>query len=228
MEQAMAIQAQARYVAPPMSQYDALFTKLSHQAFRRVLACGAPFEIEDLKQELAICYLRCVEAYDPNGGANFMTFLIAAWWFNFTRLLTPYERVHKAAPVVSGDTPRSNDGERFTLWDYLPGDCATPDQYLEGQDLFDAIMQHGGDTARMLVAALVAQPDLIFDQLEALQEGAARARSAGADEPGVPQRGYEQVNFSYLGRLFKLSRSKVLRARHEVERAVQLYYRAEE
>lgn len=212
---------------PPMEQFTPLIAKMAYMAYARAMGMGLPIDVDDLKQELAVTYLQCAKTYDATKGAKFMTFFIAAGWRNIEKLFYYDAKRRKHALTVSGDAPVSTTEEaRTSLWELVSSGEPTPEQYLEGQDLFNSIMGDVSDIARSMVWIMVTQPDLVHEQLELLNEGAEQVRKENYIEEGVRRRGYEHVSFTYLARLFNLSPRETARVRREVEAAITHYYAA--
>lgn len=208
---------------PPLAQYEKLFHKMTGMAMRRALAAGIPLEAEDVQQELAMSYLRCRDQYKPDGGANFMTFLIAAAWRNLERSIFAHYTRRKAAGVKVYNDDLTADGG--SVWDITPGSDAMPDEVLEGQDLMRWLLGRLSADAKAIVTILLSDDDLLHEQLAAFNRGVAEVRAQEqAAGPGVRSRGYTQVNFSYVVQLLGLGPRRASVARREIETAISHYY----
>src|SRR5690606_38073429 len=75
-----------------LQQFAPLINKYTFKFHQRAVGLGCSMDENDIRQELSIIFLRCVESYDESKGGSFMNYLISAMYHEMNRLMSKDQR----------------------------------------------------------------------------------------------------------------------------------------
>ncbi|QNK01770.1 sigma factor [Dyella telluris] len=200
-----------------VEQYYPLINKLANKFMVRVMATGAPYDLDDIEQELALTFVRCDQSYDDEKGASFINFFIQASWKNLQRLVTRDEQAVLHGSVLHPDQ-RADDEEGESLWAVIASDELTPEELVTYADSTDKLVKALSADARQLLECVINPPEVVLNQFDKYQRGAQLRRNAG-----YATRARKELTLSFVASLMEIHPSVARRSRHEIERKAQLF-----
>lgn len=218
--------AEAQQAPRTLERYTPLIKKLAYKAHIRAAAIGAPYDEEDLQQEIALVFFKALETYSETAGRSFINYLINGAYMRINSLLRPHETQAKHAFTVSGDSMlKSEDGDRSGVWGNIEdGSLARPLDMIEGNDfavwLTDPSKSELSDTAAAVVSLIVSQPDVLERQFQAYQRGNEFLREAGHRTRCAPN-----LTLPLVLQMLGFDPYKARAVVHEVSSAVKRYTR---
>lgn len=195
-----------------IEQFAPLINKYTYKFSQRARSLGTAMDEDDIRQELSIIFLRCVEAYDESKGGSFMNFLISAWFNEMNQLMRRDQRNFERGKTRS-DHVESDDGDAMSIFDTVDSGWATPEQNLEALQQAEALLNALTPQARVLVHTLIDPPDAICEQYAAHTNGIRERRDAQLSA----KKTYRQLTLRFLFEAFQVSPSDQVRITREIQ-----------
>lgn len=155
------------------------------KVLRRLHQLGArTHSLDDVKQELWIAWCKACEAYRPEGGASFSTFLTNGMRLHINRYVEKnFERFHDETIALSLDQ-RGTGGEFVGSEDALLGDAiadSAPLQNVEydNENCFAYALTRLSPRAKQFVTILKDQPKELIEEVRRLEEKSEYAKERG-------------------------------------------------
>lgn len=185
------------------------------KVLRRLHGLGArSHTLEDVQQELWVAWCKACEAYRPDHGASFSTFLYTGMQRHINRYVEKnFERFHGETVALSLDSSESvsagNDGtDDATLGESIADTVAGADVMLEQEQNFAYAMTRLSPRAQQFMTFLKDQPIELLQQLRALEAKGAYAKQRGISI-ATPQRLTTFMVFDLMG-ASRSERQKIL------------------
>jgi hypothetical protein len=205
--------AETQQAKRTIKQFTPLINKYANKFHYRAQGLGAAMEVEDIRQELSLIFLRCVNSYDESKGGSFMNFVISAWFNEMNRLMRK-DQSNREVGYTLRSTSYDDEGEEAgSLFDHVDSGWATPEQNLEATQSLGVLLGELSPPARLLVETLIAPPDAVCRQFELQQRGSKAIR----DRFGVRVRAQLQLNLGFLCDLFCIPDNQAKRLQREIE-----------
>lgn len=77
----------SRAFSVKFEDHSALLRKFARKGYVRALACGLPFEYEDVFQEMCLTYTKAREKWNPAAGVSFSAYLGQAVWNEWNKIV---------------------------------------------------------------------------------------------------------------------------------------------
>lgn len=200
-----------------LEQFTPMINKYAFKFHRRASGLGCALDLDDIRQELSIVFLRCVDAYDEAKGASFLNFTITSMYHEMNKLMARDQRNIELFTTVR-DHQVDEDGDSYgeSIFDRVDSGWATPEQNMEAAQCYHELMESLSEPARLLVENVVNPSPEILHQFDLQARGAAQLR-----QQGIAARASHHLNLSFLFNLFGLSRDTGNKLKLEVRRKAQ-------
>lgn len=199
-----------------LQQFAPLINKYAFKFHRRAVGLSCAMDIDDIKQELSIIFLKCVGLYDDTKGGSFMNYLISAMYHEMNRLFSRDQRNREVCVTVAQFTT-SDDGEMSdSIFDRVDSGWATPEENYEAIQCLSALLNSLSPEARAIVQQIVDPSPAILEQFELQERGSAAVREAGASV-----RATLQLNLNFMFNLLDIPRSVSTRITREVRQQTE-------
>ena len=185
-----------------LDQFAPLIHKYSFKFAKRATGLGCAMELDDIRQELSLVFVKCCNSYDETKGGSFMNFLISAWFNEMNRLMSRDQRNREVGYTMRADSCGEEGEESFSLFDLIDSGHASPEENLSALSSMNEGLRNLSEPARMLVELLVDPPDIVCQHFDAQLRGAASRREAG-----MASRSTKHLNLTFLGNLFDIPRT---------------------
>lgn len=195
-----------------IQQFTPLINKYAYKFHQRAMGLGCAMDMDDIRQELCIIFLRCVTNYDETKGASFMNFLISAMYHEMNRMMQRDQRNFEQARTVRQFQMDDEGEETDSLFDRIDSGWASPEQNLEAMQSFDALLESLSPQARLLVQNVVDPSPEVCRQFELQERGSRRLREVGEDA-----RAMLQLNLNFLFHLFQIPRDTAVKLKQEIK-----------
>ncbi len=190
-----------------------LINKYAYKFHTRAAGLGCALDLDDIKQELSITFLKCVQSYDEAKGASFMNFVISAWFNEMNRLMRK-DQSNREVGYTMGASTIDDDGEESIggMFDRVDSGWATPEQNMEASQSLSALLDTLSPPARMLVETLIEPPEAVCRQFELQERGAKSIR----DTFNIRVRATLQMNLGFLFDLFSVPANQARALQKEI------------
>lgn len=155
------------------------------RVLRRLHLLGAKTHtLDDVKQELWLAWCKACEAYKPDGGASFSTFLTKGMRLHINRYVEKnFERFHDETIALSleGHSPAGAGGENAggRLSDVVADTAPPQSAEFENEDCFSYALTRLSPRAAKFVTILKEQPPELLDEVRRLEQKAEYAKERG-------------------------------------------------
>lgn len=197
-----------------LEQFTPLINKYAFKFHRRAAGLGCAMDLDDIKQELSIVFLRCRDAYDETKGASFMNFTITAMYREMNRLMGRDQRNAELFPTIRQHQV-SDDGDDYneSIFDRVDSGWASPEQNFEAIQAYEELLTSLSEPARILVESVVNPSPQILDQFRMQEDGAKQLREIGLSDS---VRASRILNMNFLFNLFGIPRDAATKLRAEI------------
>lgn len=170
----------------------------AHKVLRRLKSLGAASHtLDDVQQELWVAWCKACEAYDPQMGASFKTFLYLGMQRHINRYVeTHFERFHGQTVALSLDATVEDGGETFAS--VVPDQGALQDAVLEQESNFAYAMSRLSPRAQKFLAIVREQPEGIIQEFRKFESKSEYAKQQGIHF-AAPQRLASWLIFDLMG-----------------------------
>lgn len=205
---------------PPrtVEQYAPLIHKFAYRFYQRSQGLNSSRDLEDIRQELTLIFLRCCKSYDETKGSTFMNFVISSWFNEMNRLMLKDQRNREVAYTVSAQNG-DDEEEAFSLFDRVDSGWASPEQNAEALSSMQFTLEGLSDQARLLVETLINPSEAVCHQYDLRERGALQRRNSGED-----RRGSRHLNLAFLFLLFKVPAAAARDLRAEIQSRTALAF----
>lgn len=155
-------------------------TAFAFKVHRRAQQAGdRSHQLEDIKQELWVAWTLAVEAFKPEGGASFSTFLFTGMQRHINRYMkNNVTKRHGEVTALSMDFTFGDD-ESGSFAEMVPDNAASPSQNIEEQSSLAYAMRRLSPRAQQFVTILRDQPEELLNEVQRLEDKADYAKSRG-------------------------------------------------
>lgn len=203
--------------ARTIEQFTPMINKYAFKFLQRANGLGASMDLDDIRQELSLIFIRCTRSYDETKGGSFMNFVISAWFNEMNRLMRKDQRNVNVGHTLS-DSQWGEDDEQMdgSIFDRVDSGAPTPEQNVEALQLLNATLNGLSAPARTLVSALLDPPDELCRQFEIQASGIKERR----DRNVTNRNAYTQMNLRFLFEVFGIPRVPAMNLKQEIESRV--------
>ena len=162
-----------------------LINNFAHKVLSRLHKLGArTHTLDDVKQELWIAWCKACEAYKPEGGASFSTFLTNGMRLHINRYVEKnFERFHDETIALSLDAhghDGSSEGDTANkLSDTVADTAPLPNVEFERENCFAYALTRLSPRAAQFVTILKDQPQELIEEVRRLEEKSQYAKERG-------------------------------------------------
>lgn len=184
----------------------------SFRLHQKLYASGANGQqISDIEQEMWIVWCKARDAYNPEKGASFKTFLINGMNMRAKEMLRILvgKRFSENFALSLDHSYSSEDGDGATLSESVPSADPTPEELLKESQSQKRALERLSPKARMFVALMHNQPAELLAERDALVAKGEYARNQGIRYPS-PQRLTSSIVLDFMG-VIGPERTKVMR-----------------
>lgn len=172
------------------AQNERLMHQLAFKAHQRMTAAGhGGMEYEDMFQEVAIIYCKCVEGFDPSSGFRFSTYFVTSFWRDFAKKMeTLYKKKPVEAVSLSGMMEDEDDDALETVG--IDTEGYAPDDYLwQKQAIAHASKRLDGLSRKVLESMVAPSVEL----MSAVAEHNGRTNVVLSDTADGPKHAFQHV-----------------------------------
>lgn len=184
-----------------LQQFAPLINKYTFKFHQRAVGLGCSMDENDIRQELSIIFLRCVESYDESKGGSFMNYLISAMYHEMNRLMSKDQRNIEQFKTVRQSQMMEEDEDTLGVWDRIDSGWASPEQNLEAYQAMTHMLDNLSPQARLLVENVVAPNQEVIRQFDIQVKGSENIR-----ENGDFARASKSINTNFLLKLWGVPR----------------------
>lgn len=190
-----------------------LINKYAFKFQKRAEGLTSAFDMDDIKQEMCLVFVKCSRAYDETKGGSFMNFLISAWYNEINGMMRKDQRNRDQGMTLSEHVECQEDEGRLSLFDVMDSGWPNPEQNMEAYSCMNYALSNLTDPARVLVETLLDPPESIRHQFDIRERGVAARRAAGR----VEKRSIGHMNLRFLTLFFDLPANLARSLRSEIE-----------
>lgn len=118
-----------------------MIKSLAYKFYKRVQAINLPMDYEDVYQELCLSYVQAEKAWNPEGGAKFITYFTYSAQNNFNAAIRKMERDRVEMGMFSTDDFESEDEDGKSVIERMASAAApetsSPDYWLMRESSFN-------------------------------------------------------------------------------------------
>ena len=154
-----------------------LLRKLAHKCFARADAMGLPMTYDDVLQEMNVAYVLSKNAWNPDRGVLFSTYLTTSCYRRFNTAIAKMETERKYLGMVNMSDMRRTDNDDFSEdADAMEIFNAEPQETYSVGQMFGTHMIEGSFQNGDEVAPMNADPAALHEYIQEMTESRAQAR----------------------------------------------------
>jgi hypothetical protein len=217
----MDLQNRTARLEAALKQWTPLVEKYTRKCAMRASAMSAPFDQEDIRQELHLTLIKCVDAYDESKGVKFITYVHTAFFHEMNRMFRTIDRNAEHGFTVSGDSLlRGEEGDE-AVWEHLEDDTLVSAlDRIDGEQFLVYLQDKLSDMALVVARLLLDPPPFLEREFQLYTEGLTLVHNEG-----TRVRRPSEISPSFIAKLLEVEPRRMKKVCDEIANAVTRYRR---